>query len=259
MAMTESAASASPLLGGAPAFRDLGGIATADGLRRVRSGLVYRSCVLLELSDEDVVTLRERLGVRTVIDLRDADEVQEDDGRAELGSDVTRLHVPLVDLMLVGAPRPDPSVAPELPLVARYLQFLEHGGDQLTTLLGHLADPAQQPLVFHCTAGKDRTGLVAAALLDVLGVGAEEIAADYAAARAQGAWLRAFLGRRRVQSRRVGSLDPRLLDADPETMRTLLRIVEQRHGGFAGLLLESGAEPELPARLREVLLEPEGG
>ena len=91
------------VLVGAPAFRDLGGRQGRNG-RLVRNGRVYRSCSLVEASEEDVEVLRTSIGLKTVVDLRDRRETELDgDGPiSALGLDYRR--VPLVDLLIVGPP-----------------------------------------------------------------------------------------------------------------------------------------------------------
>jgi protein tyrosine/serine phosphatase len=117
-----------------------------------------------------------------------------------------------------------------------------------------IAEPASHPLVFHCTAGKDRTGIVAALLLDAIGVSLHAIGDDYSIMDSQVDWLRAFLGRRAVQRSRVASMDSRLLRCNRETIEEVLLGVNREYGSTRLLLLAAGASPDLFDRLAAALL-----
>jgi protein-tyrosine phosphatase len=160
-------------------FRDLGGYETADG-RTVRWNVLYRSDTLHRFTASDLDTFNS-LGLRTVIDLRSATEI-DDYGRLEGADDeLTWHHVPMLDKVKL-APRDDQDSPPLVPTPMApgegYVYIVETFGDSVASVFSLLAGDAL-PAVFHCTAGKDRTGIVAAMLLDVLGVDDEIIASDY--------------------------------------------------------------------------------
>ena len=240
-------------LAGAPAFRDLGGHRVGAG-GRTRYGRVYRSCALCETSREDRLVIRE-LGLATVLDLRDGAEAREEPATWLADSGVDVVHKPLVDVLVV----PDGTDAGEMPnenpLVPRYLAFLESGAANLVAILNVIGDPERHPVLFHCTAGKDRTGVVAAILLDVLGAGRAEIGREYANHGRSGAWLRPFLERRPIQGPRVARMDPTLLEAAPETIIRLLEIITDRYSGSREFLLRHGADEQLFSRLDSSLVE----
>jgi len=101
-----------------------------------------------------------------------------------------------------------------------------------------VAEPANHPLVFHCAAGKDRAGLVAATVLGILEVDDEEIVADYAATEAA---LEALLARAMQRATNTGRPPAaRFMTADAETMRETLAWLHATHGGFVPYLLEHG-------------------
>lgn len=239
-------------LAGAPAFRDLGGHKVRNG--RTRFGKVYRSCALCETSREDRLILDE-LGLATVIDLRDGAEAREEPATWLADSGVDVVHMPLVDVLVAADTAHSGEMPSENPLVPRYLTFLESGAANLVAVLNVIGAPARQPVLFHCTAGKDRTGVVAAILLDMLGADRTEIGREYANHGRSGAWLRPFLERRPIQGPRVAHMDPTLLEAAPETIIRVLEIISDRYGGSREFLLRHGANEQLFTRLDSSLVE----
>lgn len=160
-------------------FRDLGGYETRTG-GRLRWETLYRSDTLHRLTTADLERFAS-LGLRTVVDLRSRTEI-DDYGRLREGRHgATWHHVPMLDDLRL-RPR-DPGVPDPLPAGgppgARYVELLEAFGPAVATTFHLLATDGALPAVFHCTAGKDRTGIVAALILDLCGVPDEAIAADY--------------------------------------------------------------------------------
>ena len=168
-------------LEGGSNFRDLGGYRTADG-RSVRRGVVYRSAHLGNLTDTDRREIS-RLGVRTIVDLRGVNEAVETPHRVEgTGATIIGAHIePGVGERIRGAVA-DGSASPELMahfLTEHYRDYPRRCAPGFRTLFATLSDGARRPLVFHCTAGKDRTGFAAALLLSLLGVPWETVVGDY--------------------------------------------------------------------------------
>jgi protein-tyrosine phosphatase len=160
-------------------FRDLGGYETTDG-HTVRWNTLYRADTLHRFTASDIETFN-ALGLRTVIDLRSGTEI-DDYGRLEgAHAELTWHHVPMLDKVKL-APR-DGDDSPPLPATTMapgegYVYIVETFAESVASVFALLAGDTL-PAVFHCTAGKDRTGIVAAMLLDVLGVDDEVIASDY--------------------------------------------------------------------------------
>jgi protein-tyrosine phosphatase len=156
-------------------FRDLGGYETHDG-RTVRWGRLFRADDLSRLTEADYERF-EALGIRTVIDLRRPFEVDEIGRIPSLGS-FTYHHLylthPLWPAQIV-ADTPERITF----LRERYQEMVLEGGVAIGESLRLIAEPAAAPLVFHCLAGKDRTGIIAALALSLLGVSDEAIADDY--------------------------------------------------------------------------------
>jgi len=159
-------------------FRDLGGYPAADG-RTIRWGRVYRSDGLHRLVDTDLAAFAE-VGVRTVLDLRRPDELANDGRIADsLGLDYhnVNFHPELW---------PEHDLGPEdMPryLADRYAEMADaalNGSNAVGPALRLLVRADTAPIVFHCAAGKDRTGVLAALVLGLLGVDDDVIADDYA-------------------------------------------------------------------------------
>ncbi|MCA0303837.1 MAG: tyrosine-protein phosphatase [Proteobacteria bacterium] len=169
-----------PLSGGSN-FRDLGGYRTADG-RRVRRSAVFRSAHLGGLTDDDRAALG-RIGVRTIVDLRGVAEAAETPHAIDgLRCRVVGAHIePGVGERIRGAVA-DGSATPHLMmefLTDHYRDYPRRCAPGFRTLFATLSDGTRRPLVFHCTAGKDRTGFASALLLTLLGVPWETVMEDY--------------------------------------------------------------------------------
>lgn len=237
-------------LAGCHNFRDLGGYRAAGG-RRVRRGRVYRSDALHRLTAADVRTVA-ALGIVSVVDLRAPDEVAHvGTGRiADLGAAYHNLPTrPAV----LGADAPPGTVAsaPE-----RYLGYLAEGPGCFTGVVELLADPVAAPAVFFCNAGKDRTGVVAAMVLGLLGVDDEDIATDYARTQAALDAIRA--ASRQEYPADVAAwrnLSPDMAHARAETMLAFLALLRERLGGWDGYLRGLGVGQGTVDRMRDSLLE----
>ncbi|MBM7773230.1 protein-tyrosine phosphatase [Actinokineospora baliensis] len=156
-------------------FRDLGGYPTADG-GTVRWQAVYRADTLGKLRGADWSRFLE-LGIRSVVDLRYPWEVERDGAVPE----VERFDY--VNLSIEHRPydqaATDPDIDPWRFLADRAAEVVEDGAGEIRLAIEHIAD-ARGPVVVHCTSGKDRTGLVAAFLLTLLGVDRAQVLDDFA-------------------------------------------------------------------------------
>jgi protein-tyrosine phosphatase len=169
-----------PLEGGSN-FRDFGGYRTVDGAT-VRRGLVFRSAHLGGLTDTDRSALG-KLGVRTIVDLRGGNEAAETPHLISgLACKVVGAHIePLLGEQLrsgVENGTLTPFVVMEL-LTDHYRDYPRRCAPGFRTLFTTLSDGTHRPLVFHCTAGKDRTGFASALLLSLLGVPWDDVMEDY--------------------------------------------------------------------------------
>lgn len=251
------------MMDGPANFRDLGGYTGAGG-RVVRVGRVFRSDSLSYMSDADVRHCVDVLGLRTVVDLRAGHEVDEFSHGPLEATGVRFLHRPVLDETRRDRIERDPDAPPREPMSpgAIYLFMLEQYGDRLAAAFGDVADPANHPVVFHCAAGKDRTGLVAALVLGVLGVDDETIVADYVLTESN---MPLLVERHRAAAVARGATvevgDPHFV-AEAAAMHSVLDGLRERHArtgpdprtGVEGFLLDHGLDRAVLDALRAELL-----
>lgn len=238
-------------LEGAVNFRDLGGYATEDGLR-TRWRVLFRADGLSELTETDLEVMRE-LGIRTVVDLRSGQEVEQSRFNVE-AHPVTFHHYPFIKALPNAE---DFSRAPGF-LGTQYTEMLDEATPQIIGALSALAAPEARPAVFHCTAGKDRTGLLSALVLSLLGVPEETVIADYALSGAAMTRLRAKLIEKYPDGKSLIADSDVLFSADPSNMVALFAHLRNRYGTVAEYAARAGVPEDVVQRLRQSLLEPAG-
>jgi protein-tyrosine phosphatase len=163
-------------LDGAYNIRDLGGYATLDG-RETRWRTFLRADSLHNLTPKAQATLVD-FGVQSIIDLRPSREIQESPNPFFGSSEVDYYHQNLIGDVL-----PYEKMEKGEPLeriVQVYTSILDTRHSQIRETLATIASSDSRPILFHCGAGKDRTGLIAALLLGIAGVPDATIAEDYA-------------------------------------------------------------------------------
>ncbi len=232
-------------------FRDLGGYRVADG-RRVRWRRLFRADGLSRLTDADRSHLRD-LDLTTVIDLRTRDEVEQRGSFPVDALPVAYYSLPLTDVL--PSPEELPSWSEASFVASRSADMLSGGTAVLRRSIEILADPGALPAVFHCSAGKDRTGILSALILAFLGVPDEVIAEDYALS---GPAMNELLARLKAEHAEVADMveqfAPAVIHAAPETMEQFLSEVLVEHGSYAALEARLGVTEPME-RLRSDLLE----
>jgi protein-tyrosine phosphatase len=233
--------------------RDLGGYRTEDG-HHTRWRTLYRADGLNRAQGDDLARLS-ALGLRTVVDLRSPNE------RTERGSfpvdqlPVSYHHLPMLQQTWEGRVI-DPDVEGADFLADRYREMLDEGRDAIASAVRVLADERAYPAVFHCAAGKDRTGVLAALVLGVVGVPDDMIATDYGLSRVGMAsmveWVR--VNRPEVLDSMIDQPGV-LLEAPPRAMHSLLADLRAQFGSIAGYLEAIGVEERDLAALRANLLD----
>jgi protein-tyrosine phosphatase len=241
-------------LDGAVNVRDLGGLRTEVG-GTTRPGVLLRSDNLQGLSEKDVRRLLDDHGIRTVLDLRTPTEV-----RSEGPGPLVTEGIPHVNLDLIPSWDEDEGTDRIVPHEQReegdlshfYLTYLDQMPQSVVDALRVIADPDSGPVVVHCAAGKDRTGVIVALALQVAGVDRDEIVADYALT---GERIEAIRDRllasptyaEDMKSRPLDDMRPHAL-----SMRHFLDRLDEL-GGVSAWLTSHGFGPQEQAALRERL------
>lgn len=233
-------------LEGAFNLRDLGGYPTANG-RHTRWRQLFRSDALHRITTADLDTLT-GLGITTVIDLRSQSEI------AFVGQGL----LPIGAITLMTTPDGDDdhvqsdTVRAVGPLSHRYLDYLAN--ERFLVVIKRLADSDCYPAIINCFFGKDRTGVLAALLLEILGVDRSSVISDYALSSSRTDALIARLKEDPLYRETLEQTDPSLLAADPSTMSTFLHAVDERYGGAESWARAGGITSSDLARLRANLL-----
>lgn len=248
-------------LEGALNWRDLGGYQTADG-HVTRWGCVYRSDGLDRLTEADL-TLIADLGIKLVIDFRVDREVDENPSRLPDHPELRRQRLPIGGDEVEGRSILETIRAGDLrtytvgDMAGVYQRLLEESALNFGEVIIHAADSTNHPMVFHCTAGKDRTGLMAMLLLGALGVSDDDIVLDYE------------LTTHYRSNKRLAILGPELekagvdveavrpfLTAQAPVMAATIDALKARHGSIEGYLThEAELDPSTLAQMRAVMLE----
>jgi protein-tyrosine phosphatase len=163
-------------------LRDLGGVEAGDG-RRVAPGRLFRGASLHRLEPEHLDAVAP-FGIRTAIDLRSSTEI---DRGTFVGDGSTLHHLPIFE---TGPDLGDPGEEAARVLADAYMWMLGEGPDSIRGAIDLLGEPDTLPAIVYCAAGKDRTGIVCAFVLTLVGVDRASIAADYALSDAPATALR---------------------------------------------------------------------
>lgn len=224
-------------------LRDIGGLPVGDGV--VRRGRVFRSAAPLR-DLPDIAAGVAALGVLHVIDLRDTRE-RDMSPRVWQAAELEVHHIPVFGDRLADIRFGD--------LAELYAIMIEHHAAAVVEAVDRIVGAGDAPVLVHCTAGKDRTGVVVGVLLEVLGVERAEILVDFERSQTSlgddyladlfaGVDIAALPG---GAAHRATSSPRALLDA-------ALDAIASRYGSAEGLLIEHGVAPEDITRLRNALI-----
>jgi protein-tyrosine phosphatase len=230
-------------LAGLSNLRDVGGYPAAGG--EVRWRTLYRSDALHRL-DADGVAVVAGLGLRTIVDLRTHAETE----IAPTGQD--QLAARSTHISILGGGDSLESLPLELDAIYRYI--IDQRGDEIAAAIGVLCADGALPGLVHCSAGKDRTGIVVALILAVLGVPDELIAADYALSSVcLDPGRTPVIGRIAEDTRLGDKLTAGLLASPPALISSVLGRVRAAGGSVDGYLISHGLSPADLSSLRAAL------
>ncbi len=230
-------------LSGTYNIRDLGGYESRIGAQ-TRWHRLLRADSPHNLSAEARAELL-KLGVKTVIDLRNADELEQSPNPLANHDGVKYLNVPLFAGLSRAGTQPSN-------LIQIYQTALEHSQEEFRTVLRQVAQ-SDGVTLFHCTAGKDRTGLIAALILGALEVSDDQIIEDYALTSS---YIQPLLETLREEAIAKGyslAWYNQLLTSEPSTMQNTLAHLQTQYGGAQGYLEKLGLELEMEDLRRNLL------
>jgi len=249
--------------------RDIGGYATRDG-HVLRWRQILRSDRLSKLTPEDFRKL-EDIGVKTVIDLR-TDREQQQEPTIWLGEHPPRiLHFPIGDArdewfsaqrrLLRGNRFTEEQALRHM--VSGYQSFVEAGEESLRQTMEVVLDPANWPILIHCSAGKDRSGIAVSLILEALGVGREAIMQDYLLTNevSHTRQKAALLARERTNSRSVrrARTGPSaeawfpIVGVEPEMLNAFYADIDEHFGSVDAYLDELGVDQAARSTLAAAL------
>ena len=206
--------------------RDLGGLPTCDGTQ-TRRGVLVRADSVGRLTEQGRAAL-EAYGIRTIIDLRFGVEVRDDPSPFTEHAHIVSHNLPLNpnDVAMTRSLATQRTSTLPYPATVNVAYLATHQ-PQIAAVMRAIADAPEGGILFHCHAGRDRTGLIAALLLALVGVSADAITADYALS----------------------------FSTVAETMDATLAHLESMYGGVEAYLLTAGVRADEIARIRHRLRE----
>ena len=230
-------------------FRDLGGYHNSQ-CQTVRWRRLFRSDALQDLTPSDSRLASEGLNIGLVVDLRNSNEVERD-GRGplpELGAEYR--HIPLLEGRGI-PPFTGGDVVERL--TTTYQWMVRNSGAGIAEAINSISKTLDEGkgAVFHCSAGKDRTGLLAALILEVLGIDSETISADYMLTNEV---VEGIVRRIKVIERN-SSPTAQSLAPQPVAFQAYQETLQDEYGGAEAYLLNHGVRAEALDALRRSLLE----
>ena len=241
--------------------RELGGWNTPNGVTKY--GVFLRTEVPFELPEEDLAFLKD-YGVTMDIDLRGSSELVSMPDTLKDESWLEYVHMPMFDKRPnVGGSSGDAAANGGAGAARRtteegfswgktYVRMTEDSPEWVRTVLETIAR-ADGVVMYHCTTGKDRTGIVSAMILGLCGVAEEDIMADYCVSEVYLEWLYARLRKSMNLPEGGGEIEPFFKTA-PTNMRMLLAHWKEQYGGVCGFLKHCGVTEECMETIRRRLV-----
>ncbi|CAM1501578.1 Fc.00g035620.m01.CDS01 [Cosmosporella sp. VM-42] len=243
-------------------FRDIGGTPISRPGHVIKSGVVYRSAEPSRITDEGISTCQ-TLEIAQVYDLRSTIEIERHNAQIRTWPNAERVFVPLFT---------DKDYSPEAialrfqhysgtgteGFVEAYRTILDAGSGPFGKILSHLAEPDPSPVLIHCTAGKDRTGVICAVILSLCGVDDNAIAQEYQLTEIglgdfRKAIIDSLMRNPALEQNPEGA--NRMLSARPENLLAALVMLRQEYGSVEKYVLNHcGLSPDDVAQIRRNLI-----
>jgi protein-tyrosine phosphatase len=230
--------------------RDLGGYPTKDG-KATKFGRFFRTELPEELTDGDMAALK-RLGVKTSIDLRGDLEVENIPSFFETADGIDYFRMPVFNKDVVSRAKRAEAQLQDVDWFEVYKRMLENNREWICGCLELMAG-RDGAIMYNCTTGKDRTGMITAMLLGNAGVFDLDIIADYSVSQIYLAdmyeKIRAYEGKYSIKMKKSSSF----FKTSPEYMENLLLYINENHGGVQQYLSGCGLDERTLATLRDKL------
>lgn len=247
-----------------PNFRDLGGYRTHDG-RTVAWRRVFRSAALHKMNDQDMARLKQDISPRAVIDLRSPRDPEKNSEVLLLREIGSRYYPMPFSTWPWSGPLPDSSAyvkdeaqahpnATHMGEIYLYRISGQPFGKRLVDALEIIAEEDNHPLIFHCSAGKDRTGVLAAMAMAAMGIVDEDVVEDYALSAPLMKDIRDRMTSDPETTPGVRDLPDFQWEASAESMAAFLSLLRREYGSAGGYLKANGAHSSLVDRLKVALL-----
>ncbi|TVY75902.1 Tyrosine-protein phosphatase, partial [Lachnellula suecica] len=257
-------------ISGIPNFRDLGGYPiTASPAHSVKRSIIYR-CGEPSLVKEDGIKTMQKLGITHMYDLRSEPELQRnrDAGRGDVveWEGCERVFVPVFrneDYSPEGlAVRLKDYASNDAEGFTRaYADILKNAPDSYRTILLHIANDPEKPLIVHCTAGKDRTGVICALILSLCGVDDETVAQEYSLTEIglSTEWKEGVIAHLMenpvLKNNKEGAWNLISARDRAASMRSTLRLIKETYGGAEGYVTDKcGLTKEQVEQIRANLI-----
>lgn len=227
-------------------FRDVGGLRTADG-GQLRSGLLFRSDSVQDISESEADLLVDKVGLRYVVDLRTGPEAVQQ-GRGPLAfRPVNYLNIPLVD---VDGPKGPPGRV----LLDFYIDHLDNDPN-LPIAVEAVANAVRCPTLVHCAAGKDRTGLTMLLVELLCGVTPVEAKADFLVTSTNMEAIRTRLRGWPRYAHNMATLSAEIYRCEEHSVDGLIEALEQNYGTAESWAQAKGVPRQSIELLRDRLVE----
>lgn len=240
---------------GAINFREVAGL-PVEGGRRIAPGRLYRSDTLQYMTDADVSWLVNDVGLRSIIDLRLDYELEVEGFGLPGDQSVQHYHLPFRVDGTQTSGHATPILQADDPMVPHYLGYLATMPDSVIEMIRVVGAEGGVPVLVHCAAGKDRTGVAVAILLSVAGVSPEAISEEYGRNPDRIPLVMDRLRSMKSYGESIDRLPPQAHLTDPAYMSRFLEAVDQVHGGVVTYLQSHGVTDEELQRVRDALTEP---
>ena len=220
--------------------RDLGGLTTGAG-RTIRNHRLLRGAAPDRISSEDLALLTSHFGLSAFLDLRAANRTNIDEDSVLGASNIKRVNTPIGEDDHPSSPIVRLAAALPFDLTAQALHYLEDQ-ETISEAMRLIGDESEGAVYVHCTQGKDRTGVIIGLVLSAIGVGADEIASDYAESDRHVEAITQHLKAISDQYRKLAEdTEPRIfktwMEAPQSNMYEVLKAIEKEHGSARDYLL----------------------